>query len=385
MSGSSCVVFHSCIDWLPQTQTWIYNQIDNLPKDIENHILCERVINFTQFQHPNVHSLCRESRLQCVMAKLYRRVKWQRVNGYFQRQLELYNGQILHSHFGNKGWEDCLLAQHSGLKQVVTFYGVDVNHLPLREPEWRKRYRALFANVALVLCEGPFMAQSIVALGCPKEKVVVHHLGVNLEKIFYKPVVWRQGEPLKVLIAASFREKKGIPYALAALGCMQTKVGLEITIIGDATNSPTSQAEKQEILQVIEEYELQSKVSFMGFQPYNVLIEQMYKNHVFCSPSVTAVDGDSEGGAPVTIIEAAAAGILIVSTKHCDIPEVVLHERSGLLAEERDVEGLVGHFEWLIHHTDCWLDMLQTGRQHIEREFDASVQGERLATLYHSL
>jgi len=42
---------------------------------------------------------------------------------------------------------------------------------------------------------------------------------------------WQQGEPLRVLIAASFREKKGIPYALEALGMLQKDVSLEIAII----------------------------------------------------------------------------------------------------------------------------------------------------------
>ncbi len=49
----------------------------------------------------------------------------------------------------------------------------------------------------------------------------------------------------------------------------------------------------------------------------------MSRHHLFLSPSVTAPDGDSEGGAPVSIIEAAATGMPVVSTTHCDIPQAV--------------------------------------------------------------
>jgi len=58
------------------------------------------------------------------------------------------------------------------------------------------------------------LAESILKLGCPPDKVKVHHLGVEVEKIHYKPRRWSTGTPLRVLIASSFREKKGIPIAL---------------------------------------------------------------------------------------------------------------------------------------------------------------------------
>ena len=64
------------------------------------------------------------------------------------------------------------------------------------------------------------------------------------------------------------------------------------------------------------------------------------KHDVFLAPSVTASNGDTEGGAPVAIIEMAASGMPIVSTRHCDIPSVVLDGVTGLLAAERDSEGL---------------------------------------------
>ena len=229
------------------------------------------------------------------------------------------------------------------------------------------------------------MTQSVIKLGCPESKVRVHHLGVDLGKFVFRPLPWRPQEPLKVLIAASFREKKGIPYALAALGKLQRDIELEITIIGGATGEQASKVEEQKILQLIEEYELQSQVRILGFQPYNVLIERMYRNHIFLSPSVVAGSNDSEGGAPVSIIEAAAAGMIVVSTTHCDIPEVVLHGQTGLLAQERNVDELVANMRWLLKNPDSWQGMAIAGRKRIEVEFNASVQAKRLASLYETL
>lgn len=112
---------------------------------------------------------------------------------------------------------------------------------------------------------GSYMAQCLVDLGCPPEKVKVHRLSVISGEIAFKPREWHPGEPLKVLIAASFREKKGIPYALEALGQFQDKVDLEVTIIGDVNSEPRSQQEKQKILAIIEKYKLQDKVRMLGY------------------------------------------------------------------------------------------------------------------------
>jgi colanic acid/amylovoran biosynthesis glycosyltransferase len=73
---------------------------------------------------------------------------------------------------------------------------------------------------------------------------------------------------------------------------------------------------------------------------------------------------------------------MIVSTTHCDIPGVVIHEKTGLLASEHDVDALAAHLRWLVANTSRWPAMRQAARAHIEAEFDAQRQGERLAAIY---
>ena len=156
------------------------------------------------------------------------------------------------------------------LKHIVTFYGYDVNCLPQIDRRWLTRYRDLFEQIDLVLCEGPHMGECIVKLGCPPEKVVVHHLGVKVNEIAYQPRVWKKDEPLGILMAASFVEKKGFTYGLEALGIIQNEIPLEITIIGDAQKGSKlrqnhSQIEKEKILATIANHQL--KVRLLGYQP----------------------------------------------------------------------------------------------------------------------
>jgi colanic acid/amylovoran biosynthesis glycosyltransferase len=114
-------------------------------------------------------------------------------------------------------------------------------------------------------------------------------------------------------------------------------------------------------------------------------MKQAYRNHIFISPSVTASDGDTEGGAPVTLIEMAASGIPVVSTMHCDIPGVIEEGVTGLLAPERDVDGLVSHIRWLLENNDSWETMLKEGRKKMEREFDVRAQAQILSEIYRKI
>ena len=93
---------------------------------------------------------------------------------------------------------------------------------------------------------------------------------------------------------------------------------------------------------------------------------------------MTASDGDTEGGAPVTLIELSATGMPIVSTTHCDIPNVVRDGKSGLLAPERDVDGLAERLRWMIENSEKWPAMGKAGRDYVSAEF---VQGLMIVTL----
>jgi colanic acid/amylovoran biosynthesis glycosyltransferase len=229
------------------------------------------------------------------------------------------------------------------------------------------------------------MGRSIVALGCPPDKMRVHHLGIDLSLIPFEPRVWKPGEPLRVLLSGSFREKKGFPYAIEALARLARSLPLEVTIIGDEHGEPRTIREKQKILEAIERGELSACTRRLGYQPYRTVMEEARRHHVFLSPSVTAADGDTEGGAPVSLIEMSASGMMIVSTTHCDIPGVILDGKTGWLAPERDVDALVAHLEWIAANPERWSDMQRAGRAHIEAEFDARRQGERLGAIYREL
>ena len=85
------------------------------------------------------------------------------------------------------------------------------------------------------------------------------------------------------------------------------------------------------------------------------------------------------------LLEAQAAGIPVVTTRHADIPEYVVDETSGLMAEEGDVEGLADRLEALLRDPSRWPAMGRAGRAHVEANYNASRQARALESIYDTL
>lgn len=293
---------------------------------------------------------------------------------------------VMHCHFGNFGFWALPIKEQLKIPMVTMFYGVDASRLPEEETVWRKRYLELFHKGDLFLVEGNHMKSTLMKLGCAQEKIMIFHLGVDVAKTPFERRKFEEGENLKLLAAGSFREKKGLPYAVEAFARAKKEYArMTLTIIGDSSGADREEEEKRKIVETIKRHSLEDSVTFLGFQPHDRFIEELYKHHLFISPSITASDGDTEGGSPVAITEASASGMPVVSTWHCDIPEVVLDGKTGLLSGEKDVEGLHKAIVHFIKDDVAVMEYGSQGRAHIENEYNISRQLLELDGIYRRL
>ena len=86
---------------------------------------------------------------------------------------------------------------------------------------------------------------------------------------------------------------------------------------------------------LVKKLRIEKNVDFIGWISKEEHLEYLQKSFCFLQHSVTAKNGDKEG-TPVAIIEAAAAGLPIISTFHAGIPDVVSNEKTGFLVAEND-------------------------------------------------
>ena len=378
-------VIHYNQAWLNLTENWIYNQLKYLPSDVHSVVWTDQCLNLEKFSWQSIEQMPKLNRLKFFLLYGWRCMSVRKRVSFLAYLKDKYDAQILHSHFGTNGWSNIKAAKANSLKHVVTFYGYDLSGLIHTNPFWKNRYQELFDSVDKVLCEGPYMAARSVSLGCPPEKVVVHHIGVEVDKIDFQPRLWNTTEPINFLIAASFVEKKGISHALTALGKLK-HLNYTITIIGDARKGEThSEKEKIKILEIIKKYDLESRIRMTGFVDQQTFWQEAYKSHVFLAPSVHAENGDNEGGAPIGIIEMMAAGNLVVSSRHCDIPNVIENNVSGLLSDEMDIDGIINNILWLYKNPEQWERIRICARKRIESKFNVSEQAKVQELIYKSI
>jgi colanic acid/amylovoran biosynthesis glycosyltransferase len=319
------------------------------------------------------------------MSRVFNRVM---ERGYEYHIFKKNNILLLHSHFGDIGYGDLRVSKKLKVPHITTFYGCDLSYIERKGPIWIKRYSELFEKCDLFLVEGHHMKKCLVALGCPQEKITVQRLGIDLEKIPFIPRQIGADGKIKILASGTFTEKKGLPYALEAFAHVREKhKNLEFILIGGVPDEKVSEYTmvREEIFKVIEKYEIRDYVKLMGYLPYDEYVKVSQEAHIFISPSVHAKNGDTEGGAPVSIIEMSASGIPILSTFHCDIPEVVDDGQTGYLVPERDVEALVERLDYLITHPEQWHEMGIKGRQHIKENYNIIKQVEKLESIYADL
>lgn len=323
-----------------------------------------------------------------LLATTYRRLKEKILRTYLPlkfdqtktyQNLKKHRTQLLHAHFGYTGAQLLPVKRKTDLPLVTTFYGEDVSALA-KEKKWIKAYKKLFKIGDLFLVEGPNMKKKLIEIGCPEDKIQMQRIAIKTERYPYRDRQHKNnGETVRILFCGSFREKKGLVYALKAVKkAIQIYPTLEFIIVGDGP-------QRERIDSVINENNMQPYVKLKGFLDHSQMIAEMDKADLFIHPSITAKNGNSEGGAPTVILEAQACGLPILSTTHADIPYIVNDKESGLLSAEGDVEQLSQNLIRLLQNQSLWSRMGKEGRKQVENHHEISTESKKLELKYQQL
>jgi len=377
-------VAHTSLHYFELSENWIHTQIKHL-KGWERLVLTNETKNLqTVDWHPKIYERRRVlpvgfRELDSIAMKLI---------GYypsFYHEVKKAKAKLIHAHFGPMGYLSMGIARKLQIPLVTTFYGYDASELPRQSPSWQENFKDLFRTGDCFLVEGPAMGEKLEALGCPSEKITIQRLGIELDA-YPERASNARGEELKILMVGRFVEKKGFIYGLRAFQkFLETGGKGALTIVGDSNDSEGSQRIKRQMAEFVEQNQLQGKVNFKGLIPLQELKNEYPGHDVFLAPSIVAENGDDEGGLPVTIIEAAATGMALVGSKHCDIPEVIQHNKTGLLADEKKVEQLADHLNRLDRNSELRAEFGKEAARLIRKDYDAVKQGKKLAEIYDDL
>lgn len=368
--------------FLERSQTFVYQYISHL-KQFHPVCLAWRFENLNQFLVPEVDL--------CTLSLSKYSIKWFYYclsRHYFMRDaaaekiavefLKKRKAVLIHAHFGTTGVITLKLKKILGVPHITTFYGFDVSKLAVKK-RWRKFFKVLFREGDLFLVEGPHMKWRLENIGCPESKIKIQRIAIDLNRIVFKERMPKKNEKIILIFAGRFVEKKGLIYALQALKEVYNKKrNFEFRIIGDGLL-------KKRIIKFIKENSMESYVRLLGFLSYKDYLKEMQAADIFIHPSITAKNGDSEGGAPTTILEAQAMGMPVISSYHADIPNVVVPGKSALLSPEKDYRSLAENIIYLIDNQNEWKNMGRIGRDFVEENHNILKEVVKLEIKYSQL
>lgn len=358
-------ILHCIYSFLPITENWIFNQL-RYNTYCQSSVLCQYRQNEAQFPYDAVYPAYQHLTAFTRCALQLARLRGRYPSGHALRTIRDTAPDLIHAHFAPEACRHSAAIRKSGLPLVTTFYGLDISMLP-RRAVWRKRYAELFSYGAAFIVEGDFMAARLADLGCPADKINCIPIGVDIDGLRALPSR-RNGKNIRVLFIGLGREKKGARYAADAFISVAARhPDVRFDLIGDGVycGPVRHQLQKAGVL---------DRCTFYGLIPVSRYCEILSGADIVLAPSVTAANGDTEGGAPVTVIEAQAAGIPVVGTFHCDIPFVVQNGETGLLSAERDIPALSANLERLVcdaelrRHMGAAASQRAAQRHHIKKQ-----------------
>jgi colanic acid/amylovoran biosynthesis glycosyltransferase len=296
---------------------------------------------------------------------------------WLQRRLyaqALGSADLVICHFGPIGRRAAMALETLRTPSLWTiFHGHDIStYVDTAGPDI---YAKLFARGDRFFGVSRLWTAKLEKLGCPPSRIGLLRMGVDVDRI---PFVERRFDPqreLRILSVCRLVEKKGMEFSLLALAelrrrCPELNWSYEIVGEGPLRHSLESLSRS---------LGLHESVVFSGRLPAEAVRARLGQCDLFMLPSVTARDGDMEG-IPVSLMEAMAAGVPVLSTSHSGIPELVEDGVNGLLAPERDHLALADNLLKLIDRPDLGPSLAAAARRKIEAEFNQRKISEHLAS-----
>ena len=179
------------------------------------------------------------------------------------------------------------------------------------------------------------------------------HNGVELPSLAPKFLPF---DPPRILCLGRLACEKGFDLALAAFASILDRFPqARLTIGGNGTarNALDQQAAQQGIGHAVE---------FTGWVAPDAVPALINDATIVVMPS-------REDSLPLVALEAAQMARPIVATRVGGLPEVVLHQQTGLLVEKEDARGLAEAISFLIAHPDVAAQMGRAARRRVEAVF----------------
>ena len=277
----------------------------------------------------------------------------------------------LHAHFATRATTVAGLASAiSGLPYSFTAHAFDIYKSNARPRILRRKIEA--ADFVITISEANRTFLQEIAAG-HTDKIRLLHNGIDLSQ--FTPNGQPDSPPFQILSVARLVEKKGLAVLIEACHELHRRgQPFQCSIIGRGRLRPRLQ-------ELIQQWDLSGSVKLLGARTQDEVLQHYHRSHLYVLPAVVGSDGNREG-LPVSIVEALACGLPVISTRVAGIPEVVQHERNGLLVGEGDALDLADALQRVMHEPALHDRLRDNARTSVVSVFDTERTSRTLQGMF---
>jgi glycosyltransferase involved in cell wall biosynthesis len=281
-----------------------------------------------------------------------------------------FEPDLIHAHWWVPGgW----FARRWGVPYVITCHGSDVRLLERGELV-RKAAAGVFRRAARVTTVSNFLARDIARLlpGVGRN-VVVTPMPVDVTA-FDAGGQAVKAKPPRILYAGNLVPTKGVDVLLGAIAELRRRgVACQLKILGQGPAQPELEAQAR-ALGVAE------VVLWSRFVPQS----EMPAEYGASTVTVLPTRGTAEG-LGLTLVEALLSGSAVVGTPAGGIPEVVLHEQTGLIARDGDPLDLASQIQRLLSDSSLRERLTAAGKERVLRTYAPEPAIGRFLEIYDAV
>lgn len=244
--------------------------------------------------------------------------------------------------------------QKAGVPLIVHFHGYDA-HLKDLTDAYSRLYRKMFTQAGAIVAVSRKMEKQLIQLGAPPEKI--HYNVCGIETTRFKATDPSKNPP-HFLAVGRFVDKKAPSLTILAFKELLNHFpSARLVMVGDGPLLETC-------TQMSKALNIGDSIEFTGPLKHDKVAMLMQKSRAFVQHSVTPGSGDSEG-TPVSLLEACASGLPIISTRHAGIRDIIIENEFGFLVDEFDIQQMVKHMITLAQQPELALSLGRNARNHI--------------------
>ena len=240
---------------------------------------------------------------------------------------------------------------------VANVLGYDIHKNDVYE-KYEESYKKLANYKSIVIPVAKNMIPKLENLGFKNNQIIFSPLGAREEFFNITP----QYNAKTFLAVGRFTPSKSPESTVLAFSKVLQKIqDAKLIFAGDGELILS-------IKELTKKLKIENSVDFVGWISQEKQLELLSNSSVFVQHSVTSKNGDAEG-TPVAILEASAAGLPVVSTRHGGIVDSIIENETGFLVNEFDIDEMAEKMIYLVENPVISKQMGENARNFIFNNF----------------